>query len=120
MDVKRVLIVDDEADFREFVARVAKDLGFEATAVGSGAEFKSVYDQVDPDTVILDIVMPEEDGIELLNWLAARGCAARVLIVSGFNPHYRKMAKMLGGVKGLDVTTVAKPLRPEELEAALA
>ena len=118
--MKRILIVDDEADFREFVARMARDLGFEATAVGSGAEFRSVYDQVDPDTVVVDIVMPEEDGIELLNWLAARGCAARVLIVSGYNPHYREMAKLLGGAKGLDVTTLAKPLRPEELEAALA
>ena len=117
--MKRILIVDDEADFREFIVRVAKGLGFAATAVGSGAEFRAVYDEVAPDAVVLDIVMPEEDGIELLNWLGAKGCSARVLIVSGYNPHYREMAQLLGGVKGLDVVTLQKPLEIEDLEAAL-
>ncbi len=76
MPVKRILIVDDEADFREFIARVAWGLGFEATAVGASAEFRAVYDTVAPDAIVLDIVMPEEDGIELLNWLGTKECKA--------------------------------------------
>ncbi len=43
----------------------------------------------------------------------------RILIVSGYNPHCREMAQLLGGVKGLDVVTLQKPLELEDLEAAL-
>ncbi len=117
--MKRVLVVDDEAEFREFIVRFARGLGFEATAVGSGAEFRAVYDEIAPDVIVLDIVMPDEDGLELLSWLGAKGCAARVLIVTGYNPHYRETAEVLGGARGLDVVTLQKPLALDDLEAAL-
>ena len=106
--MKRVLVVDDEAEFREFIVRFARGLGFEATAVGSGAEFRAVYDEIAPDVIVLDIVMPDEDGLELLSWLGAKGCAARVLIVTGYNPHYRETAEVLGGGAGVGCRHASK------------
>ncbi len=117
--MKRVLIVDDEADFREFVTRVAEGEGFETVAVDSGAELRVAYENFEPDVLVLDIVMPGEDGIEILNWLSGKEYKARILIISGYNPHYRQMAQLLGDAKNLDVASFQKPLRVAELSAAL-
>ena len=66
---KTLLIVDDEVDFGNLVRRVAEGLGFEVVVLSDSREFKETYNQLDPDKIVLDIVMPGIDGIEIVNWL---------------------------------------------------
>ncbi len=80
-----------------------------------------VYDDVDPTAIVLDMVMPEIEGNELVQWLAARGCDAKVIIVSGFHPDYAAFAGKLGTIRGLSsVTSLVKPVGAAQLRAVLA
>jgi hypothetical protein len=117
----RVLIIDDEADFADYLRNVAVLEGYEAHLVRTMAEFAEALDRVDPTIVIMDMVMPDTDGFEILRLLAARQCRARILIVSGYTPLYLGCAvKMAQGLGIDDLTTLQKPVKLKDLRAALA
>jgi DNA-binding response OmpR family regulator len=121
MSGKRLLVVDDEIDFGNFVARVAEGEGYAVEVATRADEFMRLYESFDPTTIILDIVMPEKDGIELLNWLKERGTRAKIIFVTGHNPHYAEMAKLLGDATiESPVTSLNKPVPLETLRAALS
>ena len=120
MSPGRLLIVDDEPAFADFVARVGRELGFEVTVARTASAFMAAYPDVDPDVVVLDVVMPDKDGIELIRWLAAQRCRARIIVVTGFNPSYATMTELLGkALGGLTVSTLSKPVPLSVLRAAL-
>ena len=120
MSGKRLLVIDDEADFGAFVGRVAHGLGFEVEVTTEIAAFEAAYPRIDPTHVVLDMVMPERDGIELVRWLALRGSKARICIITGYNPHYAAAAAEIGAVEGLNpIVTLKKPVSLADLRAAL-
>ena len=120
MAEQRLLVVDDEPDFGEYVRQVADGLGFDVTVIDKSTKFKSTYEEVQPTVIVLDIVMPDIDGIELIDWLANVGNEARVIIVTGYNPHFAEAAKVFAKVKGrFFVTSLTKPIGVAELSAAL-
>ena len=117
---KRLLVVDDEPDFADFVKRTAEGIGYDVSALSDPNMFKDVYTSFKPDVIVLDMVMPDLEGIELVQWLAGQGCEARILVVSGYNPYYGKMALGLGEVRGLRVETYQKPISIAKLRKALS
>jgi CheY-like chemotaxis protein len=120
MTTKRVLIVDDEPDFLVVVRRIAKSLGYEVETTTHGRDFKTAYMRFDPTVVMLDMIMPEVDGIELVEWLAEVQCKAQIIIVSGFTPMYGKIAAKLGEARGLlSISRLAKPVSLATMTAAL-
>ncbi len=119
-DVKRLLVVDDEPDFADFVKRTAEGLGYEVSALSDPNLFKDAYAKFAPDVIVLDMVMPDIEGIELVQWLAEQNCTARILVVTGYNPYYGKMALGLGEVRGLKVETHQKPISLATLRDALS
>ncbi len=117
---KTLLIVDDEPDFSAFVSRVAEQVGFETTTLTDPLTFKDAYDRLAPDRIVLDVVMPGMDGIEIINWLVSVGNRAPVVIVSGYTPQFAEAARLLGSVHGeFPVTSLSKPMGVAELSAAL-
>ena len=120
MSSRRLLVIDDEADFRTFVRRVGEKSGFEVELAADARAFKALYKSLDPTVIVLDIVMPETDGIELIQWLGGEGCSARIVIVSGFDPRYSRAAEIFGSTLGsLSITRLSKPVTLADLEAAL-
>ena len=93
---RRLLVVDDEPDFSSLVRRVGEDLGYEVTVLNRSAQFAQAYEKAEPDVIVLDIVMPEVEGIEIVQWLGQRGTNARVVVVTGYNPRYAETAKTIG------------------------
>ena len=117
---KTVLIVDDEPDFSAFVSRVAEKVGFEASVLGDPLSFKKTYNELNPDKIVLDVVMPGMDGIEIIGWLVSVGNKAPVVIVSGYNPQFAEAARLIASVQGqFPVTSLSKPMGVAELSAAL-
>ncbi|MBL4720738.1 MAG: response regulator [Alphaproteobacteria bacterium] len=121
MSDKRLLIVDDEPDFAEYVGIVGEQLGYETRKLSDPTKFQETYKEFLPDVLVLDMVMPEIDGVELIKWLTAEKAQVKVVIISGYNPLYAKMAEVLSAAGGLsDVTTLQKPVRINTLKEALA
>ncbi len=121
MSDRRLLICDDEPAFGRFVRTVAEGMGYRVLITGNGRAFIAAYEDFQPTTVILDMIMPEMDGNELVLWLAQRQSRARVIIITGFTPDYASNAKFLAEHEGLGpVTTLNKPLQLAELRAVLA
>ena len=120
MNAKRLLIVDDEPGFGEFVRQVALDLGYEVLVTTSGLDFQNSYRPFQPSKIVLDMVIPDIDGNELLLWLLQQGYSADLIITTGFSPEYAQAAKTLAEFKGLrTVTTLVKPVSLARLRAAL-
>ena len=121
MNEQRLLIVDDEADFAQMVARVATDLGYTAKVTTNGYDFQAAYQELAPNLIVLDMVMPEMDGNELVVWLMEQGYAARLIIITGYSPEYAQDAQLLAEFKGLrSVSTLSKPIRLAQLREALS
>ena len=119
--MKRLIVVDDETGFCEYVANVAADLGYEVRMCNNSRELEKTYDEFDPAVIMLDMVMPDVDGIEIIKWLVAKQCSAKLIVTTGYNPQYAKMASLFGTTKGIQsVTTLGKPVRLADLRAALA
>ena len=119
MAANRLLIVDDQPALGEIVRRTAEGLDYEVMVTTHADQFMAEYENFDPSTIVLDIVMPDIDGIELVAWLVERKCGARILVASGYNNRYAKMAETLGAAKGLEIMFLEKPFRINKLRDAL-
>jgi CheY-like chemotaxis protein len=121
MSEKRLLIVDDEPEFGELVRKVATGLGYEARVATTGHEFQDAYHEMNPTTIVMDMVMPEMDGNELVLWLMEQRYAAHLIIITGYSPDYAKDARVLAEFNGLrSVTTLTKPIGLAKLREALS
>lgn len=117
---KRLLVIDDEPGFGTFVQQVAEGEGFKVCVTTRADDFKQCLASFRPTIVALDVVMPDVEGIELLQYLADANWTGPVLVISGYNPDYLRLAKALGGSRGLpSVTTLTKPIHARDLRAAL-
>jgi DNA-binding response OmpR family regulator len=121
MNEKRLLIVDDEPAFGEFVRQVALTLGYQVKVTTDSQAFQECYPEFQPTTIMLDMVMPDMDGNELLLWLLQQGYSANLVITTGYNPDYASDAKTLAEFNGLrTVTTLVKPFSLARLRALLS
>jgi CheY-like chemotaxis protein len=120
MAAKRLLIVDDEPRFAAFVGRVASRLGYAVEVTIHGSEFQAAYLRETPDTIVIDMVMPDIDGNELILWLVEQGCRADIIIITGYHPDYAVNARLLAEMKGLrSVLTLSKPVSVPRLREAM-
>jgi len=118
---RRVMICDDEPDFRAIVVDVVRGMGMDPVEVGRPEDFAGTYEAGAPDIVVLDIVMPNIDGLELVDWLADAGYRGRLVLVSGYNPNYARAARTMADLKGIaGVTVLQKPVSLADLRAVLA
>lgn len=84
MSTGHVLVVDDEADIRALIQDILSDEGYEVTVAGNAEEARSARDQATHDLVLLDIWMPDTDGISLLReWSEAGNLNSPVVVMSG-------------------------------------
>lgn len=118
---KRLLIIDDDPAISEIVRAVAEGLDFEVRTTERADEFADIYEEFQPNVVILDLVMPEVDGIELAQWLAHVKSPARVIFLTGHNPRFTDAARSMADSGDLSsVTTLTKPVSISVLRQALS
>jgi len=84
MSTAQVLVVDDEADIRELVREILSEEGYAVEVAANAAEARAACARQDPDLVLLDIWMPDTDGITLLReWQQNQSLSAPVVMMSG-------------------------------------
>ena len=116
----RILIVDDEPDVRAFFVDVAEGAGFEVAEAGDQLEFEEAIGRHDPSVILLDLSLPNTDGIVLLRDLADRKCQAEIILTSGQDARVLTTAQRLGRGFGLKMGKILpKPVAVADLEAAL-
>jgi len=117
----RLLVVDDEIAIGEFLNEIITEWGFEVVVATTHAAFTQTYRSFKPAVIILDLAMPDGDGIELLRFLAREDCDAQVLLLSGFDGRVRQTAARIGADLGLKMMEpLQKPVSIVDLEAAIA
>lgn len=108
---KRLLIIDDEPDIRNILSAVAQKIGFDVVTVEDKDGFEQQLQSWSPSHVILDIVMPNTDGITLLDSLDKVDFKGSVIGISGHSPIFLDSFAQLARGKGLKhVSTLAKPI----------
>lgn len=80
---QKVLIVDDEPGILSTISDILTDEGFRALTADRGAEVLDLYEKENPDVVFLDIWLPDQDGLEILELLREKDPTATVIMISG-------------------------------------
>ena len=113
----RVLIADDHAVVRQGL-RTFLDLQEDIEVVGEaadGEEALALVEQLAPDVVLIDLVMPRVDGIEALRRLRERAPAVRAIVLSSFVDDDRLFPAVRAGAAGY----LLKDVQPQELVEAI-
>ena len=116
---KKILVVDDNPDVGEIVCAAAQAMGFECFSTTDAVTF---LEMLAPDTnlILLDLVMPDMDGVELLRLLAQQKCQAGIILISGTGKRIIESAGQLAQGLGLTIVgNLQKPFRIAELEKVL-
>ncbi|MCK5479114.1 MAG: response regulator, partial [Methylococcales bacterium] len=100
----KIFIVDDDEQQAQLMQEMAKTAQLETTVYTSGTEFLTTP-ITQYDIVILDLQMPDKDGIEIMRELAARNIKPNFILVSGFDERVLHSAKQLAESKQLNVIT---------------
>lgn len=112
----KALIIDDDVDLGEFVSQAIESMGLQCSATTSAEEF---LEQATPDVdlIVLDLLMPNVDGVELLRLLAKRHHAAGIILMSGIGARVMETAAELAATLGLTIVGhLQKPFRLSALE----
>ncbi len=81
---QRLLVVDDEPDIRRLVSEILEDEGYQVTMAENAATARILKKSVDPELILLDIWMPDTDGITLLKeWTSEEDLLCPVVMMSG-------------------------------------
>jgi DNA-binding NtrC family response regulator len=79
----RILVVDDEANIRALIDEILSEEGYEVTTAADGATARAARKKQEYDLILLDIWMPDTDGISLLKEWSENGAAGAVVMMSG-------------------------------------
>ena len=85
MELEQILVVDDEEAIREVVSTMLESKGYRCTAVSNGRAAQEQVKRSTPDLVLSDMIMPEMDGIKLLDWLREYDPEVPVIMVTAIH-----------------------------------
>jgi two-component system chemotaxis response regulator CheY len=112
----RVLLVDDTVFMRRMLRDILAEAGFEVVAeAGNGRQAVQAYQAAHPDLVIMDITMPEMDGIAAVREIASLDRAARIIMCSALGQQELIIEALEAGGKDF----VVKPFLPAKVLEAV-
>ncbi|MFI7699802.1 response regulator transcription factor [Nonomuraea sp. NPDC049480] len=110
----RLLVVDDEPNIRELFSASLRMAGFEVLTAADGKEALRVAEESSPDLVMLDVMLPDLDGLAVAGRLRSRGRRVPVLFVTAKDSPEDRLAGL-----GLGEDYVTKPFSLEEVIARI-
>lgn len=116
----RLLTVDDDVRLTRVVTLVATQLGMETIQINNPAEALEAFLSFRPDVILLDVFMPELDGIDVLHEILLAGIPTRVILTTGGDEQLLSVAEEVIRFHGVEEPIMLpKPFRRAELLAAL-
>ena len=105
-----VLVVDDEPIVRDVVVRYLRRDGYETREAGTGDEAREILEAESPELVVLDVMLPGTDGLELCRWIRSRSALPVIMLTA----RGEETDRIVGLELGAD-DYVTKPFSPREL-----
>ncbi len=115
MDTPRILIVDDDPRLRELLERYLTQQGFAVQTVPDGVRMQQCLHQAEYAALILDVMLPGEDGLSLCRRLRAQGQRVPIIMLTARGD---EVERIIGLEMGAD-DYLPKPFNPRELTARL-
>jgi len=113
---KKIMLVDDAAFMRMMIKDVLSKNGFEICGEAeNGAKAIEKFKEVDPDLVIMDITMPEVDGIQAVKEIKKMNSAAKVIMCSAMGQQAMVIEAIQAGAKDF----IVKPFQAERIIEAV-
>lgn len=110
MSGAKILVVEDEPSIREVVSLYLRRAGYEVIVVGDGRAALDVLSSQAPDLVVLDLMLPELDGLEITRWLRERGDTPIIMLTAR-----REESDRIAGLEMGADDYIVKPFSPQEL-----
>jgi len=115
-----LLIVDDDPDLGALIQEIAEDLGFNTMVVREPERTIQAFRSLRPKVVILDLMMPGKDGIQILQQLADEECECDLVIFSGADSRVINTTARLAAWHGLPIKALLrKPIEVDDLVEVL-
>jgi DNA-binding response OmpR family regulator len=112
VDVDTILVVEDEPVVRDVVVRYLNQAGFRTLEAADGVEAERILAGESPSLVILDVMLPEIDGLDVCRWIRARSSTPIIMLTA----RGEEADRIVGLELGAD-DYVTKPFSPRELVA---
>lgn len=117
----RLLIIDDNPEICDFLREVGTDLHLEVVDATSAPEALTIVDSFKPNIIILDLCMPDMDGVEMISVLAEKRCDSAIILISGMDQRTLSSVQALGRDKQLNMLgTLSKPMNIASIESLLS
>ncbi len=110
MNAKTILVVEDEASIAEVVSLYLKRAGYQVQIASDGKQAMNIFEKGIPDFVVLDLMLPEVDGLSLTRWLRDRSNVPIIMLTA----RREEIDRIAGLEMGAD-DYVVKPFSPQEL-----
>ncbi|MEL7559569.1 response regulator transcription factor [Stutzerimonas chloritidismutans] len=114
---RSILLVDDDQEIRELLDTYLSRSGFQVRTVADGAQFREAMSNDCPDLVILDVMLPDEDGFSLCRWVRGHQRLAQMPIIM-LTASSDEADRVIGLELGAD-DYLGKPFSPRELLARI-
>jgi len=115
----KLLVVEDENKITEMISRIAAETGFTMHSLEKSEDFARVFDELQPDVIILDTMMSNRDGFEVLDFLNNRNSDVHVIVLSGENLYRLMTDSLTSGIRIKVLANVPKPFPITELRDLL-
>jgi CheY-like chemotaxis protein len=118
MQMPTILLVDDDEEFRTILGESLRRAGYEVREAGDGRQGLTLYRERTADLIITDLIMPEKEGLEMIQEVRLLRPDVKIIAISGGSrdgsSDYLKIAKAFGARQVL-----AKPFTRDEILNAI-
>ena len=117
---KKLLVIDDDPGITKVIEMIAQQIGLNVRSLNSSAQATEAFIAFKPDVLMLDMIMPQKDGIDVLMEILLTGIPVKVVLASGFGEFLPAAGSRRGKFHdNPNVSVLRKPFRRAELTTLL-
>jgi two-component system chemotaxis response regulator CheY len=113
--MRKIMVVDDAQFMRVRISKLLTGHGYEVVEAENGNQAVQVYQTAKPDAVLMDVTMPEKDGLEALTEIRGFDPRAKVIMLTALGQESMVVQAVQAGARDY----VVKPFDPDRIMSAL-